>query len=187
MPSITNPGPQPASGRPAEVVGKAITPLRIKAVSYTGAHLKYSATGLPPGLAIQPSSGVISGTPTKAGTYSPKVTASAGGYSASTAFSWKITPCGHGCAVVTLTNPGAHSSAVGKAVHLQIHASDSGYNKLTYTATGLPAGLKINSSTGLIGGKPTKVGSNSVTVKATDSTARTSRSVSFSWKIHPKH
>jgi subtilase family serine protease len=83
---------------------------------------------------------------------------------------------------VTVTNPGNQSTVVGTAVSLQIHATDSASGQtLTYTATGLPAGLTISSS-GLITGTPTTASSNNVTVKATDTTGA-SGSASFTWTI----
>src|SRR4051794_20682976 len=51
---------------------------------------------------------------------------------------------------VTVTNPGSQTGTVGTAKSLQISASDSGGAALTYSATGLPTGLSINASTGLI-------------------------------------
>ncbi|MHC3475701.1 M4 family metallopeptidase, partial [Streptomyces sp. 7R007] len=56
---------------------------------------------------------------------------------------------------VTVTNPGSQSSTVGTAVSLQISASSTNSGSLTYAASGLPSGLSINSSTGLISGTPT--------------------------------
>ena len=86
---------------------------------------------------------------------------------------------------VTVTNPGNQTSTVGTAVSLQITATDSASGQtLTYSATGLPAGLSINSSTGLITGTPTTAGSNSVTVTAKDTTGA-SGSASFTWTINP--
>jgi serine protease len=86
---------------------------------------------------------------------------------------------------VTVTNPGNQTGTVGTATSLQIQASDSASGQtLTYSATGLPAGLSINSSTGLISGTPTTAGTSSVTVKATDTTGA-SGSTSFSWTINP--
>jgi hypothetical protein len=86
---------------------------------------------------------------------------------------------------VTVTNPGNQTSTVGTAVSLQITATDSASGQtLTYSATGLPAGLSINSSTGLITGTPTTAGSNSVTVIAKDTTGA-SGSASFTWTINP--
>jgi subtilase family serine protease len=86
---------------------------------------------------------------------------------------------------VTVTNPGNQTSTVGTAVSLQVTATDSASGQtLTYSATGLPAGLSINASTGLISGTPTTSGSNSVTVTAKDTTGATG-SASFTWTINP--
>ena len=52
---------------------------------------------------------------------------------------------------VTVTNPGNQTGTVGTAASLQIHATDSASGQtLTYSASGLPAGLSINSSTCLL-------------------------------------
>ncbi|MER5638762.1 Ig domain-containing protein [Kitasatospora sp. NPDC002227] len=84
---------------------------------------------------------------------------------------------------VTVTNPGAQSTIVNTAASLQISASDSASGQtLTYSATGLPGGLSINSSTGLISGTPTATGTSSVTVTAKDTT-NASGSASFSWTV----
>jgi len=98
-------------------------------------------------------------------------------------FSHAIVGGGGGGNTVTVTNPGSQTGTVGTAVSLQIHASDSATGQtLTYSATGLPAGLSINSSSGLISGTPTTAATSSVTVKATDTTGA-SGSASFSWTI----
>ncbi|MBS2962257.1 putative Ig domain-containing protein [Actinocrinis puniceicyclus] len=84
---------------------------------------------------------------------------------------------------VTVTNPGGQSATVGTAASLQIQATDSASGQtLTYSASGLPAGLSIGSSSGLIGGTPTAAGTYSVTVTAKDSTGA-SGSASFTWTI----
>jgi hypothetical protein len=83
---------------------------------------------------------------------------------------------------VTVTNPGNQSSTVGTAVSLQIKASDSGSSTLTYSATGLPAGLSINSTSGLISGTPTTAATSSVTVTAKDTTGA-SGTTSFTWTV----
>jgi O-glycosyl hydrolase len=88
--------------------------------------------------------------------------------------------------VVTVTNPGNQTGTVGTAASLQIQASDSAAGQtLTYTQTGLPAGLTINSSTGLIAGTPTTAGTSSVTVTATDTTGAHG-SAGFTWTIRPQ-
>jgi hypothetical protein len=84
---------------------------------------------------------------------------------------------------VTVTNPGSQTGTVGTAASLQVHVSDSASGQtLTYSATGLPAGLSISSSTGLISGTPTTAATSSVTVTAKDTTGA-SGSASFTWTI----
>lgn len=83
---------------------------------------------------------------------------------------------------VTVTNPGNQSGATGTAASLQIQASDTAGGTLGYAATGLPAGLSINASSGLISGTPTTAGSYTVTVTASDSTGP-SGSASFTWTV----
>jgi hypothetical protein len=84
---------------------------------------------------------------------------------------------------VTVNNPGNQSGTVGTAVSIQITAADSASGQtLTYTATGLPAGLSINSSSGLISGTPATAATYAVKVTVTDSTGA-SGSASFTWTI----
>jgi hypothetical protein len=91
---------------------------------------------------------------------------------------------GGGGNTVTVTSPGNQTGTVGTAASLQVHASDSASGQtLTYSATGLPAGLSINSSTGLISGTPTTAGTSNVTVTARDGTGA-SGSASFTWTIN---
>jgi len=86
---------------------------------------------------------------------------------------------------VTVTSPGSQTGTVGTAGSVQISASDSASGQtLTYSASGLPAGLSINSSTGLISGTPTTAGTSTVSVTATDTTGA-SGSTSFSWTVNP--
>ncbi|WP_436850795.1 M4 family metallopeptidase [Streptomyces avermitilis] len=83
---------------------------------------------------------------------------------------------------VTVTNPGSQSSTVGTAVSLQVSASSTNSGSLTYAATGLPTGLSISSSTGVISGTPTTAGTYSTTVTVTDSTGATG-TASFTWTV----
>jgi subtilase family serine protease len=85
---------------------------------------------------------------------------------------------------VTVTNPGSQTGTVGTAASLQISATDSASGQtLTYSASGLPAGLTINASTGLITGTPTTATTYSATVTAKDTTGATG-SASFTWTIN---
>src|SRR6185436_19844100 len=73
------------------VVGTAAT-LALSASDADGDALTWSATGLPAGMAINATTGVITGTPTTAATYSSTVTVSDGkGGTASKSFTWTVT------------------------------------------------------------------------------------------------
>src|SRR5882724_11304428 len=73
----------------------------------------------------------------------------------------------------TVTNPpapvvtgGTQAGTVGIAFTYQIVASNC---PTSYNATGLPPGLSVNTSTGVISGTPTTTGTYSVTISATNS------------------
>ncbi|MEZ0580727.1 M4 family metallopeptidase [Nocardioides sp. MH1] len=91
--------------------------------------------------------------------------------------------CSTGGNTVTVTNPGNQTGTVGTAKSLQVSASDSASGQtLTYSAAGLPAGLTINASSGLISGTPTTAATYSTTVTAKDTTGATG-SATFTWTI----
>lgn len=83
---------------------------------------------------------------------------------------------------ITVNSPGNQSGTVGDPVWKTISASDTSGGTLAYSATGLPPGLSINSSTGRISGWLTTAGSYTVTVTASDSGG--SASTSFPWQVN---
>jgi len=173
--TVTNSGTQTGTVGTAKSVQISATD------SASGQTLSYAATGLPAGLAINSSTGLISGTPTAAANDSVTVTVTDGtGASGSATFAFNITGTGN---TITVTNPGTQSGTVGTAKSVQITATDSASGQtLSYTATGLPAGETISSTTGLISGTPTTAGNNTVTVTVKDTTGA-SGSASFAFNI----
>jgi hypothetical protein len=89
---------------------------------------------------------------------------------------------GGGTGGVTVNNPGSQTSTVGTPVSLTVTAS-GGTGSYSWSATGLPAGLSINASTGVITGTPTTAGTSTVTVTATSGTQ--SGSATFTWTVNP--
>jgi subtilisin-like proprotein convertase family protein len=161
-------------------VGTAISPVSHTASGGTAPY-SWSATGLPPGLSISSPTGSITGTPTAAGTYRVTVTATDSSSPARTGityYSWSV--------ALAVSNPGNQTSAVGTAISSVSHTASGGTAPYSWSASGLPSGLSINSSTGSISGAPTAAGTYSVTVKATDSSspAKTGRA-SYSWTVMP--
>jgi secreted trypsin-like serine protease len=84
---------------------------------------------------------------------------------------------------LAVNNPGNQSSTVGTAVTLG-NSATGGTAPYTWSATGLPAGLVISSSTGQITGTPTTAATYTTTVTAQDSAGQTG-STSFTWTVNP--
>ncbi len=83
---------------------------------------------------------------------------------------------------VHVAGPGNQTSVKGHAVSLAVQATDSGHAALTYSATGLPAGLRINATTGVISGTPARTQTSAVTVRAADAFTNAG-SASFNWAV----
>jgi len=87
--------------------------------------------------------------------------------------------CGYSNMYPTLEAPKLQSSVVGISASLQLVGGDPLGDRLTYAASGLPAGLALNANTGLISGVPTTVGTSSVTITVSDGVLATTQS--FMW------
>ncbi|MFC7245636.1 putative Ig domain-containing protein [Catellatospora aurea] len=154
-----------------------------------------SASGLPSGATASFAPGSIdvggsstlsvattAGTP--AGTYAITVTGNDGTSSAQTTLT--LTVQGGGTpGILTITNPGVQTSYVGRPVSLPIAAS-GGTTPYRFTATGLPSGLSINQSTGVVSGTPTTWQNANPTVTVTDAAGRTAKAT-FYWFIFPAY
>jgi cyclophilin family peptidyl-prolyl cis-trans isomerase len=180
VPPVTVTNPQPQTNLDGDTVN-----LPIKATDNTGGTLTYAATGLPPGLSINTTTGVISGKlTTTAHTGSPYtvvVTATnQSNNNASQTFTWTVNP------VVSITTIPTQTSAEGDLIHLQVTAQDANKLTLTYSASNLPTGLSIDPGTGLISGTIASGASAhspfTVTLTVSDGTALANQN--FSWNVH---
>jgi hypothetical protein len=173
--------------------------LQLSATSSAGTAVGYGAADLPPGRALDPATGEISGTPTAAGSWTVTVSATdASGSVGDADFNWVVTgltspmsatspaptstaPTANApVSTVTVTQPAAQSGSVGGSQRLQIEATDGGGLALTYRAVGLPAGLSINPRTGLISGKLSRPVKVTVAVRVSEG-RRSSSTTGFRW------
>ena len=171
----------PVATSPGFQFGKVGTPtaLQIVATDPEGQPLSFTATGLPPGLAIDALTGRISGTPSTTGSRSVVVGLSDGSASAAVGFNWEIFPAGSNPPV--LRSPGDQDSLVGSTVQLPLQSFDPDGQSLSFSATGLPPSLAVNPATGVISGTATSIGVYAVDVAASDG-AQTSR-IPFNWTV----
>jgi hypothetical protein len=159
------------------------TAFQIQALdSDSGQPLTYWASGLPPGLSIDPVTGMISGIPAADGSF----TVSAGatdttGATSSVGFNWTV----YGPDQLQVTNiKNGLNGTVGTPLTFQVKATDTNQDAaLTFTASGLPAGLTIDPVTGLISGTPTTAGPENVYFQVTDATGASSPSVGTTYTI----
>jgi len=80
-----------------------------------------------------------------------------------------------------VNNPGNRTTYIYESVLLQVTAT-GGTPSYTWSATGLPFGLPIDSSTGVMSGTVSRFGSTTVTVTAVDAAGR-SASTQFRWTV----
>ena len=98
------------------------------------------------------------------------------------AISHPIVSHGGSTDTVTVNSIASQSWTVGTAVSLTATGSSSAGKTLTWSASGLPSGVSINSTSGAITGTPGASGSGTATITASDSTPA-SGSTSFSWSV----
>ncbi|HEX4010430.1 MAG TPA: protease pro-enzyme activation domain-containing protein [Solirubrobacteraceae bacterium] len=85
-------------------------------------------------------------------------------------------------ATARISDPGIQRSTVHTAVSLALHGSDTAGTGVTYGASGLPPGLKVNGSTGRITGHPSRAGTWTVHVRAADAQDSTAVAA-FTWYV----
>jgi hypothetical protein len=167
-----------------------MAPIQVEGSNGVGT-LTYAADGLPDGVTIDPSSGIISGTPAASidlKGYAVTVTVSDQTPSqtdtATTSFTLTVSSALRADAVA---NVSVHKGAALTPMQVTAHGGSPDYR---YTATGLPAGVSIDPSSGTISGTPTDVvGRYNVHVTVSDSgagAAAQSVSVDFTLVERPK-
>ncbi len=145
------------------VAGTVATPFSYT-ITASGSPTSYGASGLPAGLTLNPSTGVISGTPTIAATSIVALTATSGDGTANFAITVTVAPA---TVAPIIASPSTAPATVGTPFITYLIAATG--LPTSYTASGLPAGLALDPLTGAINGMPTTAGTFIVTLSAENS------------------
>jgi hypothetical protein len=157
-----------SSSPPTAVLGEPF----VYQITATGAPTRYDALGLPPGISVDKLTGVISGTPTQVGTYA--VTLSAWNAAGFGSLVIALTVSLHPPPVVT--SPASAIAVAGQNFTYQVTATGA---PTTYLSTGLPAGLRLDPTSGLISGNLTVLGNYTFSITAANSWGTDSRTVTL--------
>lgn len=141
-----------------------------------GDTLTYTVSGLPSGLSF--SGQMITGTASATGTYTITATASDGSLSATRTFTLAITAPANQ-APVAATSVDAITQEAGGSITLDLSDlfDDPENDSLTFSATGIPAGMSRSGS--ILSGAPTTEGTYTVTVSANDGQYTTQRTITI--------
>jgi hypothetical protein len=155
---------------PASLPNGATTAAYSQTFSATPAagNYRFSVTtgALPTGLSLNPATGALSGTPTQNGVYNFTITATGFGLCPGSK-AYSITIGNGGCPTMTMAElPGG---APGQLYNHLITMTPSGTYNYAVTAGSLPPGLTLYGSMGMLFGYPTKAGTFTFTLTATDS------------------
>ena len=159
--------------------GTAISPISPSITGGTSAVTYSISPGLPAGLSLNPSTGIITGTPTAAVSQS-SYTLTASNSFGSTTTTLNIAT---GIPPTSLTIPGPLVLTAGVAMSPVNPSISAGSGSLTYTVSpNLPGGLSINPTTGAITGTPTvgtSVASATYTVTASSVFGSTTQTINI--------
>lgn len=140
----------------------------VTATGGTGPYAYEVSSGLlPPGLSLESTTGLISGTPASSGTFNFSIGATdADGCTGTQTYSLFI------CGILGMSPASLPSATVG-TYYSQGLAANGGTAPYTFalTAGSLPAGMSLNTTTGRITGIPSTVGTANFDITATDASS----------------
>ncbi len=124
----------------------------------------FAASGLPTGLSVNTATGLISGVPATAGSFSVGISATnaAGTGTSTLVLTFGADPT---VAAPVITSGTTASVAVGQAFTYQITATNS---PASFAVSELPGGLSVDTATGLVSGTPTATGTFTIGLSATN-------------------
>ena len=137
----------------------------------------FTATGLPSGLTFDSINGIISGTPQAVGTATIMLTATNLGGTGSATLTLVVSP-----PPPVVTSPATASAFVGVSFSYTITATGTPFS---FTATGLPTGLTLDSPNGIISGTPLAVGTSTVMLGATNANGTGTGTLTLSVTLPP--
>ena len=156
-PSGSSPSISSSLANQSTVAGVAYAGYTITA---NNSPISYSASGLPTGLSCAAGTGVISGIPSQTGTFNVTIQATNASGTGSSSFSLTVT-----APTLSFTNASLTLNSAGATA---APTASGGFSPTGYSlVTSLPTGLSLNSTTGIISGTPTLVGTRTVTVNGT--------------------
>ncbi len=164
------------------LVGQTVS-LQLQASDAEGQTLRYFVQSLPNGLQLDSSTGLVSGVLASANVFTVNFTVrDTTGATAAQSMRWTVDLPVQENRSPTMVPFVSQNSIQGRAISMATQASDPDGDSLQYSASGLPAGLAIALSDGIISGTPSQIGDYGVTVTATDPDGL-SVSQTFTWSI----
>ncbi len=131
------------------------------AIQAASVATSFSGAGLPPGLALDPVAGLITGTPTNAGAFNATITAANATGQTTDSLAINIYNAAPAPPAITSALTATGNAAV--SFNYQIAAAN---NPTSFFVTGLPAGILFDPARGRIYGIPSVTGSFAVTLRA---------------------